>query len=83
MQRDTVPIDNAIMFLSRYMPCTDCGASVERTEAELHECDEERRLDFLVFGLRDELERFEHQLAAWLESARGRFEAFYAARSRA
>jgi hypothetical protein len=71
------------MFLSRYMPCFDCGASVERTESDLHECDRERWLDYKLFGLRHELARFEHQVSAWLRSPRGRFEAFYAARSRA
>jgi hypothetical protein len=71
------------MFESRFLPCPECGASVERSELELHACDEERRLDYLVFQLRGELEAFEEQLGCYLRSARGRFELWYAARRRA
>ena len=69
------------MFLSRYMPCPECGASLERTD-ESHQCEHERRLDFQVFQLRDELERFESELAAYLASPGGRFSAYYAERER-
>ena len=39
------------MFLSRFMPCTECGASVERAQTVEHRCDPERLLDFRMFGL--------------------------------
>jgi hypothetical protein len=65
-----------------YMPCVECGASVARTERELHTCNRERRLDFAVFQLRDELEQFDEVLIAYLESPRGRFEVWYAAHRR-
>lgn len=70
------------MFPSRYLSCDDCGASVERDERAGHECDRERRLDYEVFQVRDELRRFEAELAAYLALPRGRFEAWYAERER-
>jgi hypothetical protein len=66
----------------RYMPCAECGASVARAEAELHVCDPERRADFAFLQLREERERFDEQLTTYLESPRGRFEAWYASRRR-
>jgi hypothetical protein len=64
------------------MPCVECGASVVRTEQELHTCNRDRRLDFAVFQLRDELEQFDEVLMAYLKSPRGRFEVWYAAHRR-
>jgi hypothetical protein len=69
-------------FESKYMPCEECGASVARAEREAHKCERERWLSYQVFQRRDELERFDDELAAFFESPRGRFEAWYAARSR-
>jgi hypothetical protein len=70
------------VFVSRYMPCAECGASLERDEREQHECDVERRLDYQLFELRHTIERFEQNLAAYLASPHGRFELWYAARER-
>ena len=67
---------------SRFMPCTECGSSVERAASHAHVCDRERMLDFRLFQLRDEIAAFDAQLAAWLASARGRFEAWVAERER-
>jgi hypothetical protein len=64
------------------MPCEQCGASVERGAEQAHQCDDERRLEFRVFALRDEIESFDGQWTAWLESPRGRFEVYYAERRR-
>ena len=66
----------------RFMPCERCGASVEARRADDHACDEERRLDYLLFQHRYDLVSFDRELAEWLESPEGRFELFYAARSR-
>lgn len=68
------------MFPSRYRSCDDCGASVERDESVGHECDRERRLDYEIFHVRDEVARFEAELGAYLASRRGRFEIWYAER---
>ena len=62
----------------RHVPCTSCGASVERGRLDDHQCEEERRLEFELFQLRVQLEQFEADFAAWLETPRGRFETFYA-----
>ena len=70
------------MFQSRYMPCTQCGASVERTAHETHVCDSERRLSYQLFQLRGEVERFEAEFSAFLGSALGKFEAWCARRER-
>ena len=67
---------------SRYMPCAECGASVDRAGAGAHVCDTERLLDFRLFELREEIAAFDAQLAAWLVSARGRFAAWIAERDR-
>lgn len=65
-----------------HMPCTECGASVKRTETDAHVCDTERVLDLRLFQLRDEIEAFDEQLAAWLASAQGRFAAWLAEQQR-
>jgi hypothetical protein len=65
-----------------YMPCSDCGASLARTERELHVCDRERQLDFVLFQLRAELEQFDEQLTEYLATPQGQFEAWYAAHRR-
>jgi hypothetical protein len=70
------------MFPSRYLPCPECGDSLDRSSGDPHVCEEERRLDFLVFQRRGELASFEDELTAYLASPRGRFELFYAERER-
>ncbi len=66
----------------RHMPCDRCGASVVTEEADAHTCDEERRLDFVLFQLRGEVAAFEDALHVWLGTVRGRFERYYAERTR-
>jgi hypothetical protein len=62
------------------MPCTDCGASVDRMDPRPHYCHRERLLDYRMFALRHEIERFEDMLTGYLDSSAGRFESFLAAR---
>jgi len=38
------------MFTSRYFPCAECGASVERVAVEEHRCTSERLADYLDTG---------------------------------
>ena len=64
------------------MPCSECGASVARDEADEHICNPERLLDYRVFQLRGEIEGFEGEVADYLDTPRGRFEAWYAERKR-
>ena len=66
----------------QFMSCPECGASVPTAEMDTHECSELRRLEYQLFQLRAEIASFELQLAAFLASPRGRFEAYYAERDR-
>ena len=68
------------MFASRYLPCPDCGDSVEQAERENHVCEHERWLDYQLFHLREDVDAFEAKLGAYLASPQGRFALWYAAR---
>lgn len=67
-------------FLSepRYMPCPDCGASLERSERAAHVCEPERRLEYDLVQHRGEIDAFDGQLAAYLASPSGLFAVWYA-----
>lgn len=67
---------------SAHMPCPECGASLARSTAAEHVCDEQRLLDFRLFQLRDEIAAFDTQLAQWLTTAPGRFATWVAERDR-
>lgn len=67
---------------AQHMPCPDCGASVERSQSDSHECDPERLLDYQMFQLRDEVAEFDDELKACLESPQGRFDQYIAERER-
>jgi hypothetical protein len=64
------------------MPCPDCGASLATAEREEHVCDPERRLDYQMFQLRDEIESFESEVGRYLDSSHGRFDVWRAERER-
>ena len=64
------------------MPCPDCGESVAAEARDEHRCDDERRLTYQLFQLRDEVAALEEQVAAYLDSPRGRFELWDAERRR-
>lgn len=68
------------MFLSRHMPCEECGESVDQTMAASHVCDPERLLDYRLFRMRDEIAGFEERLLEYLNGSQGRFEVWLAAR---
>jgi hypothetical protein len=65
-----------------FMPCPECGASVPAAELDEHVCAHDRWLDYQLFRLRAEVASFDVQLAAYLLSPEGQFEAFYAERER-
>jgi hypothetical protein len=67
---------------SRFMPCPDCGSSVERADSAGHRCDPARRLEYQLFRLRDGVAALEDDIGRFLTSPRGRFELWYAARER-
>ena len=66
----------------RFMPCSACGAAVERAREDEHLCDPGRRLDYQMFQLRDEITAMEREFGAYLGSRRGRFELWWAERER-
>jgi hypothetical protein len=68
------------MFKSRFMPCPTCGASVDRHGLPEHQCLPERRTDYEMFGLREEIARLEADLGRYLATASGRFSTWLAAR---
>jgi hypothetical protein len=73
---------SAFFASSQYMPCTDCGASVSVAAHAEHVCDPERKLDYLMFQLREEVASFDDVLREYLGSAKGRFEQWVAERAR-
>jgi hypothetical protein len=66
----------------QYMPCPDCGASLNGEEPDDHRCDPVRWVDYQMFQLRNGIARFELDFGAYLASLQGRFESWYAARQR-
>ena len=70
-------------FQSPFVPCSECGESVARTEADAHVCEQERWLDYQLFQLRDEMQGLEAEVSAYLRSPEGRFELWCAERERA
>jgi hypothetical protein len=68
---------------SRYMPCPDCGVSLTGEERSEHRCDRDHRLDFQMFQLHSQIASFEEELADYLRSPEGKFDAWYAEHRRA
>ena len=68
------------MFVSRYMPCDDCGESLDRTASVAHVCAPERLADFQLFTMRDDIAAFESRYHTYLRSPHGQFEVWLAAR---
>jgi hypothetical protein len=69
-------------FTSQHMPCAECGASVRTAAREDHTCDPERRLEYRIFQLRDEVAGFDVGLSGYLESPQGLFAQWLAERDR-
>ena len=69
------------MFRSRFMPCRDCGASVDRENPDAHVCDPARLVELHLFALRVDAGRLEEELTAYLDSPTGQFEVWRARRS--
>lgn len=66
----------------RFMPCPHCGESVAAERRSDHVCEEERWATYQLFQLREEIASLEGQVAAYLESPHGRFEAWDAEQRR-
>jgi hypothetical protein len=65
-----------------FMPCAECGESIAKANKDQHVCERERWLDYQLFVRRAELERFDTDLSAYLDSPEGRFQAWDAERRR-
>ena len=73
---------SAFFASSHFMPCTECGASVSVAARDEHSCDPERKLDYVMFQLREEVASFDEVLHEYLGSAKGRFAQWVAERDR-
>lgn len=62
--------------------CPGCGVRVTPEALDDHVCERERFVAHQMARLRPEIARFEDELAEFLGSPRGRFELWYAARTR-
>lgn len=69
-------------FASHHMPCEECGASIHVADADEHECDPARLLEYRLFQLRDEVVNFDAGLSVYLSSPQGRFAQWLAERER-
>lgn len=69
-------------FTLRHVPCSECGASVAKVELEQHVCESERRVEYELTQLRDDLERLEEEYRAYLASPAGKFALWQAERTR-
>jgi hypothetical protein len=67
---------------SSHITCPECGASVAMDDRDEHECDPDRRADYLMFQLRDEIAAFERCVYEYLTSPHGRFAQWLAERRR-
>jgi hypothetical protein len=63
-------------------PCPSCGLALATGDEHEHVCDPERRADYLMFQLRDEIAGFERSLREYLTSPHGRFAQWLAERRR-
>lgn len=67
-----------------YTSCPACGTSVglESLQTDRHRCDARHLEEHAIRLAVSEIDLLEVELRDYLDSPRGRFEAFYAARSR-
>ncbi len=65
-----------------HLPCPVCGESVAREDDDAHVCDLERRLDYVMLAVRDELDGLESEIHAWLATPAGRFSCWLAEHER-
>ena len=71
------------MFSPPHMPCSDCGASIERGKEEEHERDPERKREYETFQfLRDEMALFDEELDEFFALSDTQLDAWLAAKER-
>jgi hypothetical protein len=63
-------------------PCPQCGEAVRPSDRGVHKCEEEEWLIFQMAHLTVRVQQLEPEIRAYLDSPRGRFEAWCAKRER-
>ena len=58
------------LFASRFMPCPECGASVDRADTTPHTCHPDQLLEYRMFGLRHEIAWLDRLVASYLRRPR-------------
>jgi hypothetical protein len=66
----------------RFMPCSRCGAAVERGKRDNHVCSRARLVEFQMFHVRHELAALDAEVTAYFKTPQGRFELWLAERER-
>ena len=69
-------------FPLRFIACESCGLSVAKSEYAAHACEPERRVAYQMIQHQDDIARVEKEIRTYLDSPRGRFESWYAERTR-
>jgi hypothetical protein len=72
-------LEGSVYFAS-FMPCAECGESVETARTDFHTCNPERRLEYQMLALRGQILAFETLFRVYLMGNKGRFETWMAAR---
>jgi hypothetical protein len=65
-----------------YLDCPDCGTSIPVDKVELHACDDRHRRDHLERMTSAAVAELEADIRSFLQTPQGRFELFYAQRTR-
>ena len=65
-----------------FTACSGCGVILPRERASGHECEHDKWVAYQVGCFRYEIEQIDVELSSYLETSRGRFEAWYAERTR-
>lgn len=59
---------------SRFMPCPECGASVEQSKADEHECDLNQKTEYELFQtVRGEMEGFNAEVEGFFAEPETKF----------
>lgn len=61
------------VFLSRWMPCPECGESVAKGSEAAHSCDPARLVEYRMFKAAPGIKRLEEDLRKWLATTEGKF----------
>lgn len=68
------------MFFPSRMPCSECGASVDRRTDDDHGCEPSRWLEFQMLASRSGIDALEDDVQEYLHTREGRLETWIAER---